>query len=104
KQELLTIELQRSDLQMQLNDVIGLPLTTPLQLDPSVSPPSERCERDACLQAALNAHPEIAEARAQVEKAASAVRLARYEFLPDVEGFARHRFQKHRLFLPATLA
>ena len=38
RQELLTTELQRSDLQMQLNDVIGLPLTTPLLLDPNVSP------------------------------------------------------------------
>ena len=37
RQELLTTELQRSDLQMQLNDVIGLPLTTPLLLDPNVS-------------------------------------------------------------------
>ena len=40
RQELLTTELQRSDLQMQLNDVIGLPLTTPLLLDPNVSPTS----------------------------------------------------------------
>ena len=73
RQELLTTELQRSDLQMQLNDVIGLPLTTPLLLDPNVSTirgPSERCERDACVRAALDSHPEIAEARAQVEKAA----------------------------------
>ena len=37
RQELLTTELQRSDLQMQLNDIIGLPLTTPLLLDPNVS-------------------------------------------------------------------
>ena len=71
RQELLTTELQRSDLQMQLNDVIGLPLTTPLLLDPNVSAisgPSERCERDACVRAALDSHPEIAEARAQVDK------------------------------------
>ena len=37
RQELLTTELQRSDLQMQLNDIIGLPLTTQLLLDPNVS-------------------------------------------------------------------
>jgi outer membrane protein TolC len=67
RQELLTTELQRADLQMQLNDVIGLPLTTPLLLDPNVSPiaPSERCERDACVREALDSHPGIAEARAQ---------------------------------------
>jgi len=99
RQELLTTELQRSDLQMQLNDTIGLPLTTPLLLDANVSPPSERCEREACLRAALDSHPEIAEARAHVEKAASAVRLARYEFVPDVEAFARYSFQRNVPFL-----
>ena len=99
RHELLTTELQRSDLQMQLNDVIGLPLTTPLLLDPNVSLPFDRCERDACIRAALDAHPEIAEARAQVEKAASAVRLARYELVPDVEAFARYSFQRNVPFL-----
>jgi outer membrane protein TolC len=99
KQELLTTELQRADLQMQLNDVIGLPLTTPLVLDPIVSPPSEPCEREACLRAALDSHPEIAEARAQVEKAASAVRFAKYEFVPDVDVFARYSFQNNVPFL-----
>lgn len=102
RQELLTTELQRSDLQMQFNDVIGLPLTTPLLLDPTVSPisgPSERCEREACVREALDSHPEIAEARAQVDKAAAAVRLAKYEFVPDVEVFARYSFQNNVPFL-----
>jgi outer membrane protein TolC len=94
--------LQRSDLQLQLNDVTGLPLTTALVLDPNVSPMSgaaERCEREACVREALESHPEIAEARAQVEKAASAVRLAKYEFIPDVEAFARYSFQNNVPFL-----
>jgi outer membrane protein TolC len=102
RQELLTTDLQRSDLQMQLNDIIGLPLTTPLLLDPNVLPisgPSERCEREACIREALESHPEIAEARAQVEKAASAVRLAKYEFIPALEAFARYSFQNNVPFL-----
>jgi outer membrane protein TolC len=102
RQELLTTELQRSDLEIQLNDVIGLPLTTPLLLDPNVSPisgPAGRCAREACVREALASHPDIAEARAQVEKAASAVRLAKYEFIPDVEPFARYSFQNNVPFL-----
>jgi outer membrane protein len=105
RQELLTTELQRSDLQMQLNDTIGLPLTTPLLLDPNVSMsqgsagPPERCEREACVRAALDSHPDIAEARAKVEKAASAVRLAKYALIPDVEAFARYSFQNNVPFL-----
>ena len=65
----------------------------------AIGGPSERCERDACVRAALDSHPEIAEARAQVEKAASAVRLAKYEFVPDVEAFARYSFQNNVPFL-----
>jgi outer membrane protein TolC len=99
RQELLTTELQLSDLHTQLNDVVGLPLTTVLMLDPNVSPPSQRYERDASVRAALESHPEIGEARAQLEKVESAVRLAKYEFLPDVEAFARYSFQKNVPFL-----
>src|SRR4029079_4362172 len=39
-QKLLTTELQLSDLHMRLNDIIGVPLTTALVLDPEVPPPS----------------------------------------------------------------
>ena len=99
RHDLLTTELQRSDLQMQLNDVIGLPLTTPLQLDPDVPVSSELCERGACVRAALDSHPEIAEARARVEQAESAVRLAKYDFIPEVEAFARYSFQNNVPFL-----
>jgi outer membrane protein TolC len=99
RQQLLAVELQRSDLQIQLNDVVGLPLTTALLLDANVVASTDRCERDACVRVALDAHPDIAEARAQVEKAASAVRLARYEFVPDVEAFARYSFQRNVPFL-----
>ena len=102
RQELLTNDLQRTDLQMQLNDIIGLPLATRLLLDPRASmptDPSERCEREACIREALDSHPEIAEARAQVDKAASAVRLAKYEIVPDVEVFARYSFQNNVPFL-----
>jgi outer membrane protein TolC len=102
KQELLTTELQRSDLQMQLNDAIGLPVTTQLVLDPNVSAiaaPSALCERDDCVREALDSHPEIAEARAQVEKATAAVRGAKYEFIPNVDVFARYSFQNNVPFL-----
>ncbi|HJZ73379.1 MAG TPA: TolC family protein [Vicinamibacterales bacterium] len=101
QQELLTTDLQRSDLQTQLDDVIGLPLTTPLLLDPAAAlpPATGSCQRETCIRAALESHPEIAEARAQVDKAASAVRLAQYEFIPDVEVFARYSFQRNVPFL-----
>ncbi len=45
KQELLSIELQLSDLRMQFNDVIGLPLATAVMLDPNVADIPASCTR-----------------------------------------------------------
>jgi outer membrane protein TolC len=99
KQELLSTDLQLSDLRMQLNDVTGLPLATDLVLDPNVGGAPESCAREECLRVAVESHPEIAEARAGVEKARSAVRLAKYEFIPDFEAFGRYSYQNNVPFL-----
>jgi outer membrane protein TolC len=99
KQEMLTVELQISDLHMQFNDVIGLPLMTQVSLDPNVPPPSPGCARDDCVRVARESHPEIEEARALVEKASAGVRLAKREYLPDVEAFARYSYQNNVPFL-----
>ena len=98
RHELLTAELQRADLQLQLNDLVGLPLATPLLLDPHVATPTERCQRGDCVRTALEGHPQLAEARALVDKAAAAVRLTRYEIIPDVDVFARYTFHNHSAF------
>jgi DHA2 family multidrug resistance protein len=42
KQESLTTELQLSDLRMQFNDVVGLPVKTDIALDPDVPAPAEQ--------------------------------------------------------------
>jgi outer membrane protein TolC len=100
KQELLTTDLQLSDLHMQFNDVIGLPLTTPVTLDPNVTEVvAESCPLEECVKLAMESHPEIAEARAGVERAASAVRLAKFEFVPDIDVFARYSHQNKVPFL-----
>lgn len=99
KQDLLTTELQISDLTMQLDDAIGLPLTTQLALDSTVKQVANNCEREECLRVALQSHPEIAEARADVEKASAAIRLAKRQYIPDVEAFARYSYQDNVPFL-----
>jgi outer membrane protein TolC len=99
KQDLLTTDLQLSDLTMQLNDAIGLPLTTQLVLDSGVKPVGATCEREECLRVARETHPEIVEARADVEKATAAVRLSKRDYLPDVEAFARYSYQNNVPFL-----
>ncbi len=99
RQDLLTTELQLSDLTMQLDDAIGLPLTTPLALDATVREVSSTCEREECLRVALESHPEMAEARAEIEKASAAVRLAKRQYIPDLEAFARYSYQDNVPFL-----
>src|SRR6201984_1577335 len=85
KQELLTTDLQLADLKLKLNDLMGLPLTTALDLDSVVAEVQETCRREECVTAAMASHPEIIEARAEVEKAEAAVRLAKADmWVPDV--------------------
>jgi outer membrane protein TolC len=100
KQELLTTELDLSDLKLQLNDAIGLPLTTPLDLDPNAEQIQPECKRESCVQLALAAHPEILQARDEVEKAAAGVHLGKLDIgVPDVSAFARYSYQDNVPFL-----
>ena len=100
KQELLTTDLQLSDLKLQLNDAVGLPLTTALDLDPDTAEVQPACSRETCVTEALAAHPEILEARLEVEKANAAIRLAKTDlYVPDVEAFARYSYQNNVPFL-----
>jgi outer membrane protein TolC len=99
KQELLTTELQLSDLTMQLDDVTGLPLTTQLELDPSVPGVHDTCEREECIKVALQSHPEIVAAREELRKASAAVQLAKADYVPDITAFARYSYASNVPFL-----
>src|SRR5580704_15126119 len=100
KQEILTTDLQLSDLTLKLNDLTGLPLATALDLDPAVPQFQQPCPREECVTAAMASHPEILAARAEVQKAEAAVRLAKTDmWVPDVEAFARYSYQENVPFL-----
>ena len=99
KQNLLTAELELSDLRLKFNDLVGLPLKTDIALDPDVPAPAQSCERDECVRVALDSHPEITEARANVEKASAGVRAAKREYVPDIEAFARYSYEENVPFL-----
>jgi outer membrane protein TolC len=99
KQDSLTTELQISDLTMQLDDVMGLPVTTQLTLDSDVPTAQETCHREECVQIARTSHPEIVAARAEVEKASAGVRLSKADYFPDVSAIARYSYQDNVPFL-----
>ena len=99
KQELLSTELQLSNLTLELDDAIGLPLATELELDPGVPGVQGTCEREECIKAALESHPEIIAARNELKKASAAVQLSKADYVPDVSAFARYSYQDNVPFL-----
>ena len=100
KQELLTTDLQLADLKLKLDDLMGLPLTTVLDLDPVSAESHETCPLEECVTTATASHPEILEARAEVEKAEAAVRLAKTDiWVPDVDAFGRYSYANNVPFL-----
>jgi outer membrane protein TolC len=100
KQELITTDFQLTDLKLKLNDLIGLPLATALDLDPGVPEFQDTCPRKDCVTAAIGAHPEILAARAEVQKAQAAIGLSKTDiWVPDVDAFARYSYQDNVPFL-----
>jgi multidrug efflux pump subunit AcrB/outer membrane protein TolC len=99
RQSLLAAENQVSDLNAEMDDLLGLPLDTELELAEAGTPPGERLTREQYLAAALNHNPELQAAKETVSKARSAVMAAQYEYIPDVGAFARETYQSGVPFL-----
>jgi outer membrane protein TolC len=99
RQDLLNVQLHLSDLRMHFNETVGIPIKAEVLLDPNVPPPSATCPREECIKRALDSNPEIAVARAEVEKTSAGERAARREYIPDVEAFARYSYQNNVPFL-----
>ena len=100
KQQLLTTDFRLTDLKLKLNDLIGLPLATALDLDPGIPEFLETCQPKDCVTAAIQSHPEVLAVRAEVQKAEAAIGLAKTDiWVPDVEAFARYSYQENVPFL-----
>ena len=93
KQVLLTADMQISDLMVQLNDVLGLPLDTKLVLDPEVDTAFDLPRREESLNIALKDNPEVQKAIHALAGARAAEAAAKAEYIPDITGFARHSYQ-----------
>ena len=94
KQTVLTQSLQVQDLTLELNDLLGLPLTTRLQLneDPSASALSIPT-REECVRIAREQSPDIRAAQQAVEKAKAGLAAAKDAYIPDITGIARYSYQ-----------
>jgi outer membrane protein TolC len=99
QQAVLTAELQMADLTTELNDLLGLPLDTKLDLEPAVPASFDQRPREQYVQAAWAVHPEVLAAEEAVRKARAGVIAAKSAYLPDITAYARHSYQSGLPFL-----
>jgi outer membrane protein TolC len=99
RQTVLTADLQLSDLSTELNDLLGLPLDTSLELDPAVTASFAERPREEYVHVAWQESPEIAAAQDVVRKAKAGVAAAKSAYIPDVTAFARQSYQDGVPFL-----
>jgi multidrug efflux pump subunit AcrB/outer membrane protein TolC len=106
------------DLRVDLNDLLGLPLETDIELSDPVedasmpngaSPLPDNVSTAAIPAAemattALAHNPEVASARGTLDKANAGLRASRLEFVPDVSLFAEHVYQNGVPLLPDNSA
>jgi Outer membrane protein len=99
QQSVLTAELQIEDYVSELNDLLGLPLDTKLELDSDFPTDSQTLTKAEYVKAAWDENPEIQSAEQAVAKARAAVAASKTAYIPDVTAFARHSYQDGVPFL-----
>jgi outer membrane protein TolC len=93
QQFVLTTELQIEDSMAELNDLLGLPLDTKLELDSTVSTDIEALTKEEYVKEAWDENPQIRSAEEAVAKARAGVAAAKTAYIPDVTVFARYSYQ-----------
>jgi outer membrane protein len=94
KQNALTLTLQIHDLTLSLDDLVGLPLSSRLQLDPDTSAVALAIPtREECIRIAREQSPAIRTAQQAVLKAKAGLGAAKDAYIPDVTGLARYSYQ-----------
>ena len=100
QQAALVSRLDLDDLVLQLDDTLGLPLGTHLDLDPDFAEPVIKLPtRDEAIALLLAKNPTVLLARQSVEKAHAGVEAARDEYIPEITGIARYSYQSGLPFL-----
>jgi outer membrane protein TolC len=99
QQAALTADLQVSDLNTELDDLLGLPLDTKLDLQPIEAIGPDRLPLEQYVQTAWANNPEIATAEESIKKARSGVTSAKSAFIPDITAYASDTWQNGVPFL-----
>jgi len=100
RQESLTIRLQGNDLRRQLADVLGLPVDTPLDLDPGAAAVAlDVPTRADAIRIAIEQNQDLRAARQTLTKAQAGLAAAKDAYIPDVTALSRYSYQSGVPFL-----
>ena len=99
QQSVLTADLKIQDYMVELNDLLGLPLDTKLDLESEVGTNFETLPKAEYVKEAWEENPEVRAAEEAVEKARAGVAAAKTAYIPDITAFARHSYQDGVPFL-----
>jgi outer membrane protein TolC len=99
QQSVLTADLKIQDYMVELNDLLGLPLDTKLDLESEVDTNVETLAKAEYVKEAWKENPEIHAAEEAVEKARAGVSSAKTAYIPDITAFARYSYQDGVPFL-----
>jgi outer membrane protein TolC len=100
QQESLTLRLQGSDLRRQFADTLGLPVNTPIDLDPGAAgTPLDTPSRVDAVRIALDQNQDLKVARQTLAKAQAGLAAAKDAYIPDVTALSRYSYQSGVPFL-----
>jgi outer membrane protein TolC len=95
----LALDNQLADLAVEFNDLLGLAPDTALELVPPPPLDAADASPQEYLETALAASTEVRAAQQTLEKARSAVRAAKADYLPELSVFGQHIYQSGVPFL-----
>ena len=98
----LAAEIQLADVRTELNELVGLPLDTTIELVAPAVAGAKLASLTALVEEACTHNPEVRAAELTLEKARHGVAAARAEFIPEISVFALYGFQNGMPFVPTN--
>jgi outer membrane protein TolC len=100
QQDSLTLRLRGNDLQRQMADALGLPVDTPLDLDPVAAAVAlDIPSRADAIRIAFEQNQDLRAARQTLVKAQAGLAAAKDAYIPDVTALSRYSYQSGVPFL-----
>jgi outer membrane protein TolC len=98
----LTAEATLLDLRSELNDLMGQPIDTPLDLVPMTPKARVFPSKEALLEEARKGNPDLNTAKETLEKSRRGLKAGKADYLPEISAFARQTHQEGVPFLQSN--